>query len=70
MARIGFDPYDSQRYVSALTELCIALGADPKKIIKPVSQTWGSFNAPTQAFRELLLMDNSPIAFSENPILP
>lgn len=70
IARIGYDPYDSSRYVVGLTELCISMGASPKKVIKPVSQTWGSFNASTQAFRHLLYMDGSPIAFSRNPIFP
>lgn len=71
MVRIGFDPYDSSRYVVGLTELCVSMGGSPKKIIRPVSQTWGSFNAATQAFAHLVNMgDGCPLAFSANPILP
>ncbi len=71
IARIGYDNYDARRFVNALGAwLTTEFGADPKSILRPVSQTWGAFNGAVQEVTYMVKADPCSLYVSPNPIIP
>jgi len=70
IVRIGYDPYDSSRFVTAEKELIFSNGGNPDEMLKIVRQTWGNYNASVQVMDYLVKTDPAICHFSMNPLLP
>ena len=57
---IGYDPYKSLEFVNIMS----ASGA--KKVLTPISQTYGSFTSPVESFE--ISAKNGHVTFNDNPI--
>ena len=68
--QIGYDAYKAQEVVNALSAAIMSTGTDPKKILKAVPQTYGSFTSPVETFELAAKMVPAKIGMSKNPILP
>lgn len=78
---IGYDPYDSMRYVNLFQTWIIGKLKQQgkgqryiedflKRCLQSVSQTWGSFNASTQTMWDLVKWREQRVFVSENPMIP
>ena len=81
IVRLGYDPYDAKRFLNALSAWVESEGGEPKRFIRPVRQTWGTFNSAVQNFEYMCKtkldgpVDCLPgatrlLSISENPIIP
>lgn len=68
--RIGYDAYDAKRFVNAIGAWIYSQGIEPKSILRPVSQTYASYNSPTQELLYMVMNDPALIEFSDNPMWP
>ncbi|MCD8207055.1 MAG: terminase large subunit, partial [Bacteroidales bacterium] len=66
--QFGYDPYDAKVYINYLSAWLRTMGANPEKMVLPVRQTWGNFNAACQIMERLVAMEG--ITFCDNPIFP
>lgn len=78
---IGYDPYDSMRYVNLFQTWIIGKLKQQgkgqryiedflKRCLQSVSQTWGSFNASTQTMWDLVKWREQRVFVSDNPMIP
>ena len=78
---IGYDPYDSMRYVNLFQTWIIGKLKQQgkgqryiedflKRCLQSVSQTWGSFNASTQTMWDLVKWREQRVFVSGNPMIP
>ena len=62
IVRVGYDSYKAQELVSILTSI------SGNGVVKPYSQTYGSFNLPVESFEMLAYSDPPRIVLNDNPI--
>lgn len=78
---IGYDPYDSMRYVNLFQTWIVGKLRQQgkgqryiedfiKRCLQSVSQTWGSFNASTQVMWDLVKWTEQRVFISPNPMIP
>ena len=66
--RIGYDPYDAQRFTNDIRAWVYSHGVDPNSVVLPVKQTWANYNSSVQEM-EYMVRSNPPlIHFSKNPL--
>ena len=67
----GYDAYDAMRFVNSIGAwLQSAYEVAPETMMRPVSQTFASYNSPVQEL-EYMVRSNPPlITFSNNPLWP
>lgn len=66
--RIGYDAYDSKRFINALGAWIFSLGNDPTAYLTPVSQTFATYNGPVQDMTYMIKNDPAVIHFSKSPM--
>lgn len=68
--KIGYDPYKAQETINALAAAVQARGGRPDDILKPVSQTYGSFTNAVDYFEATAKSDPPKVVFSNSPLWP
>ena len=66
--RIGYDAYDSKRFINAIGAWIFSLGNDPTAYLTPVSQTFATYNGPVQDMTYMIKNDPAVIHFSKSPL--
>ena len=67
--RWGYDAYDAMRFVNAIGAwLQSSYDVQPDVMMRPVSQTFASYNSPVQELEYLVRSHPSPLHFSNNPL--
>jgi len=66
--KIGYDAYDSKRFVNAFSAWIYSLGEDPKNYITPVRQNFASYNPVVNEMDYMIKSDPAMIKFSGNPM--
>jgi phage terminase large subunit-like protein len=66
--RIGYDAYDSRRFINAFGAWIFSLGQQPDKYLQTVSQTFATFNSPVQEMQFMIKNDPPLIHFSHSPL--
>lgn len=67
----GYDSYDAMRFVNAIgTWLKAAYDVEPADMMRPVSQTYATYNSPVQGLEYMVRCDPPVIRFSDNTMWP
>lgn len=77
---IGYDPYDSTRFVNMFREWILnkvrgRMSGKPledflQRTLQPVRQTWAEFNAPCQVMYDLVHWPEQRVWLSSSPLIP
>lgn len=70
IVRIGYDPYDAQRFINDLRAWIFSQGINPDTIILPVRQTWANYNSSVQEMEYMVRANPPLIHFSPSPLWP
>jgi len=76
----GYDPYNAMTVINALSQWCIDIGLDPKKLIIPVRQNFATYSPAVKEFDYMIhrgiqspdgkVIPNPMIHLSANPLWP
>lgn len=76
----GYDPYNAKTVINALTQWLVDVGLDPKTLIKPVRQNFGTYTPAVKEFDYMIhrgitgadgkVTPNPMIHLSANPLWP
>lgn len=67
----GYDSYDAMRFVNAIgTWLKSTFDVNPQDVMRPVSQTYATYNSPVQELEYMVRTQPPLISFSANELWP
>lgn len=67
---IGYDSYDSKRFINSIESWLFSQNYNAKEMIGPVSQTFGEYNSPVEEIEYMTKVEPAKIHFSPNPMWP
>ena len=66
--RFGYDSYKAKQPINTLSSWIYSLGEEPKDFVRPVKQTYASYNPAVEEFDYIVNSEPALITFSNNPM--